>query len=483
MRRITKTSRWKLAGSVGAIMLCAAAGTALAAKPGGGGGGAHPAGGGHPGGGVPHFSAPHAAAPHFSAARGGASHFSVAHAHAHFAPHISASHATRFASPSFRGRGGRASRTAHVTPHITPSGVHSLATTARPLATGTHAPFARAAFHADPAAFAAHRHFAGDPAFRPFWGYGWHPYHHLGWIGPLFWPYAYGDIFYYALWPDDYYDVDPFWAYGYGDVYEAIFSPYSYDDYVQGPGAPARMASLTQAMAQSCSDEAAEVTGWPIDQIQSAVQPNPQQTALLDDLGNAIVEASHDIKMHCPTSVSFTPTARLNEMQQRLQTLLDAVNTVSPPLGKFYDSLGDEQKARFNGIAPPAAQHAQAPQGGDASQAQQTDPKAQCNASVMSWPADQIDRVVKPDDAQRAKLGALQSAAAQAADAIKAACPTEVPATPPGRLAAVGKRLQAMLQAIEAVQPALADFYNALSDDQKARFNAMGKQLFAENNQ
>ena len=101
----------------------------------------------------------------------------------------------------------------------------------------------------------------------------------------------------------------------------------------------------------------------------------------------------------------------------------------------------------------------------------------------MSWPADQIDRVVKPDDAQRAKLGALQSAAAQAADAIKAACPTEVPATPPGRLAAVGKRLQAMLQAIETVQPALADFYNALSDDQKARFNAMGKQLFAENNQ
>ncbi len=36
-----------------------------------------------------------------------------------------------------------------------------------------------------------------------------------------------------------------------------------------------------------------------------------------------------------------------------------------------------------------------------------------------------------------------------------------------------------MLQAVETVQPALADFYNSLSDDQKARFNAMGKQLFA----
>jgi hypothetical protein len=62
---------------------------------------------------------------------------------------------------------------------------------------------------------------------------------------------------------------------------------------------------------------------------------------------------------------------------------------------------------------------------------------------------------------------------------IKAACPSEIPATPPSRLEAVGKRLQAMLQAVETVQPALADFYGALSDDQKARFNAMGQQLFA----
>ena len=87
---------------------------------------------------------------------------------------------------------------------------------------------------------------------------------------------------------------------------------------------------------------------------------------------------------------------------------------------------------------------------------------------------------MQPNDAQRAKLDALQSAAAQAADAIKAACPSgEPPHTPPGRLAAVGKRLQAMLQAVETVQPALQDFYNSLGDDQRARFNTMGRQLSA----
>jgi hypothetical protein len=34
-----------------------------------------------------------------------------------------------------------------------------------------------------------------------------------------------------------------------------------------------------------------------------------------------------------------------------------------------------------------------------------------------------------------------------------------------------------MLQAVETVQPALQDFYNSLGDDQRARFNTMGRQL------
>jgi hypothetical protein len=236
------------------------------------------------------------------------------------------------------------------------------------------------------------------------------------------------------------------------------------------------MAQLTESMAQSCSDEAAEVTGWPIDQIQAAVQPTQEQGALLDDLGNALVKASDEVKSHCPTTVSFTPTGRLDTMQQRLQALVEAVNIVSPPLGKFYDSLSDEQKARFNNIAPPEGKHNAAAQN-------VPNPQTQCNANVMNWPADQVDRVVRPDGAQRAKLDALQSAMSQSADIIKAACPSDVPATPPARLAAVGQRLNAMLQAVDTVRPALADFYGSLSDDQKARFNTMGKQLFAENSQ
>lgn len=392
-------------------------------------------------------------------------------AHPHFAGHAT-SHIAGHASGRVTGHGGRGARFGHaVASHATPL-AHPAASALHPATAAAHATAAtHAAFHADPHAFAEHRHFAGDPALRPFWEHGWHPHHHLGWVGPLFWPYAYGDFFYYALWPADYDYVDPFWAYGYGDIYEAIFSPYGYEQYVQGPGAPQRMASLTQSMAQSCADEAAEVTGWPVNQIQAALQPDPQQSALLDALGNALVQASDEVKAHCPTTVSFTPTARLGEMRQRLQALVDAVNIVSPPLDQFYASLSDEQKARFNDIAPPAP-----PPAAGAPSVQ-----AECSTGVMAWPGDQIDRVVQPNDAQRSKLNALQQATAQAADTIKAACPSETPATPPQRLAAVGKRLQAMLQGVETVQPALAGFYDSLSDEQKAHFNGMGRQLFAQN--
>ncbi len=520
-RLASKITNWKAATTFASVsfLLCSVTGAALAAKP------APAHGGGHPP--PPHAAAPHIAAPravpHF-APRAAVPHFTphvsavrphfTPHASAvrpHFTPHVSAIRPhTRVAHPNLNtahrmahvpGLHGRhqansslhtnaASQLAHDHNRLdrshnhngrTPSTAGALKANNRALTNARVRPLANAA---SPNGFRDRRRLASNAAFRPFWGqdwrhHGWHPYYHLGWVGPLFWPYAYGDFFYYSLWPDDYEYADPFWVYGYGDLYEAVFSPYDYSDYVQGSGAPARMATLTEGMAQSCNDEAAEVTGWPIDQIQNAVQPNQQQTALLDDLGNAIVEASHQIRMNCPTSVAFTPTDRLDQMHEQLQTLVNAVNIISPPLTKFYDSLSDEQKARFNDIAPPAAQNNAKPANAQAAPNLQ----AQCDAKVMAWPTDRIDSALQPSDAQRSKLDALQSALSQAGDTIKAACPSEPPATPPGRLAAVGKRLQAMLQAVETVQPALANFYSSLSDDQKARFNTMGRQLFAQNQQ
>ena len=69
---------------------------------------------------------------------------------------------------------------------------------------------------------------------------------------------------------------------------------------------------------------------------------------------------------------------------------------------------------------------------------------------MLAWPTDQINQTT---EAQAAKVQLLQSAAAQAAEIVKAACPTEAPSTPPARLAAVGYRVQAMLEAVQTVEP------------------------------
>src|SRR5262249_46784166 len=56
----------------------------------------------------------------------------------------------------------------------------------------------------------------------------------IGWAGPVFWPYAYDDLFDYVLWPYDcYYDYgcydysDLFWAYGYEDLLSGVLWPYA----------------------------------------------------------------------------------------------------------------------------------------------------------------------------------------------------------------------------------------------------------------
>jgi hypothetical protein len=500
---------WKLtigmlsATALVAVLACgpAAAQAGRGGAPHGGGGGVPHVGGG--GGGVPHFGG------------GGAPHFNAA-PHINMAPHVGVQH---FAVPHVGGRSfaphvsfGRHG-IAHVGPHVSPhmhlghighahirTGTHFRVTHAHPLTTrgahgivrhgvthnaggvaalhgraaGLHASAHRLSGAASARNFAAHRTFAHAHALRPFLHDAWHRHyhHHLGWIGPLFWPYAYGDVFYYALWPYEYDYYDPFWAYGYDDIYEAIFPSYDYGVYVRGRRGAARMTALKHSVTQSCSDEAAEVTGWPIDQIQAAVAPDQQQRTLLDALGNAVVSASDVIKSHCPSNVAFTAPARLADMQERLQGLVQAIAIVQPPLAKFYDSLSDEQKARFNALGAPAGQNEQG------QQAAQT-PQSQCGENPIAWPADRIDQAVRPNDEQRAKLDALNAATKEAADAIKAACPSELPATPPDRLAAEAKRLQAILQGVQTIRPKLDDFYASLSNEQKARFNSIGRQLFA----
>ena len=76
------------------------------------------------------------------------------------------------------------------------------------------------------------------------------------------------------------------------------------------------------------------------------------QRSALNDLQNATAEASNLLSSDCPTYRALTPVGRLQAMEQRLDAMLHAVQTVQPALEKFYASLGDEQKERFNRLSP-----------------------------------------------------------------------------------------------------------------------------------
>ena len=95
------------------------------------------------------------------------------------------------------------------------------------------------------------------------------------------------------------------------------------------------------------------------------------------------------------------------------------------------------------------------------------------DAGITAWPIQQISETVQPSDDQRALLDDLTNAATRAADVFRNTCPTFVPMTPVSRLQVMIGRLQATLDAVGVVRPALEKFYSALSDEQRARFDAM----------
>ena len=229
-------------------------------------------------------------------------------------------------------------------------------------------------------------------------------------------------------------------------------------------------------MTQLCSDPGKGITAWPFAQIEKAVRPNEEQKRLLEELRRAAAEAAAAFKASCEEDIALTPTGRLAAMTRRVEATLRAVRIVRPALDAFHNSLSDEQKARFTDIGPEQI-GAEARSRVLREQAQ-LDPKACAEAKpgLVDLPIAEIDDAVKPNDAQRQKLEQLSLATNTAVELLQAACPDAIPLTPSGRLEAMEKRLDALLQAAQTVQPALGDFYSSLSNEQKAQFNALGRQ-------
>ncbi len=95
-------------------------------------------------------------------------------------------------------------------------------------------------------------------------------------------------------------------------------------------------------------------------------------------------------------------------------------------------------------------------------------------AGFAAYRIDQVERTVKPTEAQRKLLDDLKTASTKAAETMTAACPTATPATVPARLEFMEKRAEAMLASVKTVRPAFDAFYASLDDQQKAKLDRTG---------
>jgi hypothetical protein len=93
---------------------------------------------------------------------------------------------------------------------------------------------------------------------------------------------------------------------------------------------------------------------------------------------------------------------------------------------------------------------------------------------VTSFPVDRMREAIQPIGSQSAALNDLATASSKASSVVAASCPSEPPLTPLARLNAVEQRLDAMIQAVQIVRPALAQLYDSLSDEQRQRLDALG---------
>jgi hypothetical protein len=320
------------------------------------------------------------------------------------------------------------------------------------------------------------------------WGHDWWKHHHhhnfvfgfvLGFVGPVFWPYAFDDCFDYLFWP---YAYDTFWPYAFDDVYQGIYGGYAPqyyapDDVYAYAGAPASSAVYSSATgvsrpsaalaggSQICSGQTQGLTDFPIERIAQQVNPDQHQQALLDDLKAATIKAVNILQAACPNELPSTPTGRLTAMRSRVEAMQQAVQVVRPALDAFYSSLSDEQKERFNALD------------GDINTAgREIDVAGLCsraNERSSGLPVARIEQSLQLNVHQDTALKDLNDASAQAADLLKGSCQPHQSLTPTGRLAAMEDRLNSMVQALDAVQPALTKFYHSLSDEQKARFDRL----------
>lgn len=295
----------------------------------------------------------------------------------------------------------------------------------------------------------------------------------FGRTGPLAWPTAYEDVLGYTFWPNDF--GPDFREHGFGDIVATLVGPLDLPAPVVGTASRRETTgAAADTAATACDEVKVDQGNWPAAQIGETVQLTPAQHGALDTLQATTVEAIKSIKSGCHEQTTLAPRQRLAAMVQRLWAVQNAGIRIRADLKAFYDTLTDEQKAKFNAPQP------EQPRGADSKAASSAIGRQY--AACAAQGADDADRLIKritqavrPTPDQRARLEALGKTSGDMAKMLMASCAQPIPETPMARLDAANGRLTSMNFAATTIQVALNDFYGGLSEDQQAKFDALGR--------
>jgi hypothetical protein len=105
-----------------------------------------------------------------------------------------------------------------------------------------------------------------------------------------------------------------------------------------------------EARSQMCTEQAADIAGWPLQAIGRALQGDEQQRANLEMLRMRLAGMAQLVINSCPTYPLLGPVGRIAALSDRLDVMQFAVSTMTPALPNFYESLSDKQKISLSKV-------------------------------------------------------------------------------------------------------------------------------------
>jgi hypothetical protein len=249
--------------------------------------------------------------------------------------------------------------------------------------------------------------------------------------------------------------------------------------------------AVIDRLIRGCVQQAAELQNLPFDEITRIVAPDDTQRSALKALRASATAGAQRVSAQCPQDEPAPPGARLEAVEQAIDTATATFAAVDPPLRAFYAALDDEQKARL--LRDLTLSKTQAREGDRAAERWERRSRrrgisgaahdGEANAwteicehlteALRGWPIREIERRVGLSQPQRVALYELVTSSLKVADTLAGACPAETALTPPARMALLRTRLVAVRQATAAIRPALTQFYEALDQGQKVQFAGM----------